>query len=443
MSVVTTESTISYIGNASTVTPYTVPYYFLEQTDIKVVVKSSLGVDTQLVYGSGYSVSGAGSPSGGSILTAVAWANTYTVTIYREVPLTQLTVYEENADFPAKTEERGLDKLTMAVQQNARAFGRSFRVRESDGNIGEIALIPSTLIGLDAGGAPRAMTQGEVAVWLNIVAQYFGQGIKVFLNSADRLATVPDYVGQVGSQVDDFSIWTAHSLTVGDWGDPSGGIATGSIITSMLADGILSADTPGRVKMADGYITLAKIAAGIFTADAAGRDKFAAGFVNAALCASGLWLALAPNGTLLQRSETRYTSNSALSTVIPSDSSIPTNTEGTQILSVGITPQSATNKIRIFFTSSVTIGSSPNYGTVALFNGGSSAIAANVSYVPGGGSPTALLLDHTFVPGSTSPLTLTLRAGANTGNLYFNGYNTGPVFTGIMAATLILEEIKA
>ena len=61
------------------------------------------------------------------------------------------------------------------------------------------------------------------------------------------------------------------------------GIGLGVIVTNNLVDGILTADAPGRAKMADGYITLAKLLDGIFTADAAGRAKFAAAFVNTAL----------------------------------------------------------------------------------------------------------------------------------------------------------------
>ena len=47
-----------------------------------------------------------------------------TIRIDRTVPDTQLLAYQEYGPFPAKANERGLDLLTMAVQQTSRNFNR-------------------------------------------------------------------------------------------------------------------------------------------------------------------------------------------------------------------------------------------------------------------------------------------------------------------------------
>lgn len=56
---------------------------------------------------------------------------------------------------------------------------------------------------------------------------------------------------------------------------------SGNVETADLADGILSADAAGRLKMADGFIQVGKLAAGALTADATGLAKMADGFLSA------------------------------------------------------------------------------------------------------------------------------------------------------------------
>ncbi len=218
------------------------------------------------------------------------------VTIFREVEAIQTTVYEENGEFPAKTHERALDRQTMLNQQNARAFDRALKVRESDGKKDELATVANSVIGFGGDFQPRTYTPEQLAVWMNLTQQVFGQGTKTWLTNSDRSTARPDFLGQVGVQLDNASLWVANGTSAGNWTEPVPGIVDGSISTVKLADGALSADSTGRAKMADAFITLAKIGAGIFTADSAGRGKFASGFIDSGLCAAGLWNAIAPVG---------------------------------------------------------------------------------------------------------------------------------------------------
>src|SRR4051812_20846720 len=106
MSVQTSTSLVQYIGNASTETPYPITFLFLEDSHLKAVVTDEAGVDTLLMRGTDYTVTGAGQPQGGDIVTTVALAATRKLTIYREVPATQLTSYAENGEFPAASHEK-------------------------------------------------------------------------------------------------------------------------------------------------------------------------------------------------------------------------------------------------------------------------------------------------------------------------------------------------
>lgn len=134
MAVQNDTSRIQYNGNNSTVSAYSVPFPFFENSHIRCVVTSSSGVDTELILGSGFTLTGAGNPSGGNLLTTSAVPTSSKVTIFRNVPATQTTSYQEGGDFPAASHERALDKLTMIAQQIKRSADRALKVPETQNN---------------------------------------------------------------------------------------------------------------------------------------------------------------------------------------------------------------------------------------------------------------------------------------------------------------------
>jgi hypothetical protein len=125
----TVQSQISRItqnGDGVTVT-FPVSFYFLADGDLTVIVD---GV-TQTIT-TGYTVTGAGNPAGGSVTFTTAPASgTGNVVIFRDPDLTQLLDYIENDDFPAESHERGLDKLTMLVQRLNDLVSRSVKLDDS------------------------------------------------------------------------------------------------------------------------------------------------------------------------------------------------------------------------------------------------------------------------------------------------------------------------
>ncbi|SDV49182.1 hypothetical protein [Chitinasiproducens palmae] len=130
MTVESPTSQVGYTGNGSTRT-FAVPFYFLRDTDLLVeVVKDD--ASTTLTLNSGYTVAGVGTASGGSITTTATYDSTNLIIVSRAVPLTQETVYQQNSAFPAKTQEKALDRLTMMVQQHQRAIQKSLRFPNAD-----------------------------------------------------------------------------------------------------------------------------------------------------------------------------------------------------------------------------------------------------------------------------------------------------------------------
>jgi hypothetical protein len=128
MTVASQITKVSYSGNGST-TAFTVPFYFLENTHLKVTYRNNTtGDETVKVLTTDYTVSGAGSVSGGTVTMLSAPALGITVVIQRNVPLTQETDYQPNDPFPAQTHEMALDKLTMEAQQIQEQVSRSIKL---------------------------------------------------------------------------------------------------------------------------------------------------------------------------------------------------------------------------------------------------------------------------------------------------------------------------
>jgi microcystin-dependent protein len=210
-------SSISYVGNGSTTTPYIVPFYFLTAQDLVVVVLDSDNVETLQTLGTHYTVTGAGNVSGGEITFTWAVPSSSQVSISRSIEATQLTSYEEADSFPAKSHERALDKLTMLCQQNARLaggastdLGQAFRLTQASGGINAVSKIPNTLLGLDDGGNVILRTPTETLAHL-------GQVGLAWANDSERMGTRGAYAGQLGVQLDNQAIYEALSTEPGDW----------------------------------------------------------------------------------------------------------------------------------------------------------------------------------------------------------------------------------
>ena len=130
-------------------------------------------------------------------------------------------------------------------------------------------------------------------------------------------------------------------------------------------------------------------------------------------------------------------------TVIPSDDTIPQNTEGTEFMTLAITPTSASSKLLIQV--SALLGSSSSYWvTGALFQDNTAdALAGAFYYEPSGNATKELTLRHYMTAGTTSTTTFKFRAGiqAAPGIVYFNGSASGRYLGGVAASSITITEI--
>lgn len=140
---------------------------------------------------------------------------------------------------------------------------------------------------------------------------------------------------------------------------------------------------------------------------------------------------------------TPVTSVITIATATTLDDSIPQNTEGTEVITVSITPTSTTNRLRIEFNAP-TIGTASSGALVAaLFQDTTAnALAAGYAYTSGA-SAAPLSLTHEMAAGTTASTTFKIRLSCQSGAAYLNGnLNLGTrAFGGVSAARLRVIEL--
>jgi hypothetical protein len=174
MTVSSTTAKVSYTGNGTT-QAFAVPFYFLADSQLLVILRLPSGAESVQVLGSNYTVAGAGVLTGGTVTMNVAPATGATLIIARNVPLTQETDLQPNDRLPAETLEQSIDKLTMITQQLDEAVDRSLKFPVSDsttlsGTLPNSTNRASKLLGFDIGGSPIALAQSFPEV--NVLAYF-------------------------------------------------------------------------------------------------------------------------------------------------------------------------------------------------------------------------------------------------------------------------------
>lgn len=129
---------------------------------------------------------------------------------------------------------------------------------------------------------------------------------------------------------------------------------------------------------------------------------------------------------------------------IPFDNTIPQITEGFQILTASITPQSATSTLYIWATVNISCSQIAS-GIIAIFRDATAnAYGVSATAVLTANTSENLTVMVTIPSGSTAASTIRLRGGANGGNLYVNGSAAGgQVFGGASASSLLVMEVGA
>jgi hypothetical protein len=123
----------SYNGDGSTAT-FTYTFKIFANSDLQVIIRSALGTETVKTLTTHYTVTGAGSASGGDITFTAGNipVSGETVVLRRAIPQTQAIDYIANDPFPAESHEEGLDRATMAIQQLQEEVDRSIKLSRTN-----------------------------------------------------------------------------------------------------------------------------------------------------------------------------------------------------------------------------------------------------------------------------------------------------------------------
>ncbi len=145
---------IQYAGDAVQ-TVFTYPFPIFVDADMEIYEDTTLKI-----LSTDYTVSGAGSSSGGTVTFMIAPAAGVAVTLKRNVAIARTSDFQESGEFRAKVINDELDILTALLQQVDEQSGRSLRLGPTDS--AATTFIPARadragrFLGFDAGGEPIA-----------------------------------------------------------------------------------------------------------------------------------------------------------------------------------------------------------------------------------------------------------------------------------------------
>lgn len=149
------------------------------------------------------------------------------------------------------------------------------------------------------------------------------------------------------------------------------------------------------------------------------------------------------SGSVIDSVHASYATNTSITTAIPIDDTKPQSSEGTQILSVSITPKSTTNKLRCRFSGCMAVGGTESLVAFIITTaGGADAVAAWYG-VANSGYTVQSSIEFEYTPATLSAQTSSVRVGPQTSSIRMNGAATTRYLGGALASILTVEEIKA
>jgi len=194
-------------------------------------------------------------------------------------------------------------------------------------------------------------------------------------------------------------------------------------------------------------MALNKIKVEMMESDMATQAELDAAVValTAAIAASNVKL----SGDVVKVAYAETLAQTSLSAAIPRDSTIPQVGEGTQVLSLAITPATIGNILQVdviaFASEQANTG---DIIAVALFqDGAANAVAVGqISAMGNGGNNLTTgycLIRFRIAAASLAATTFTVRAGPDSGTAIFNGSTTTATYGLKTASSITITEIKA
>ena len=131
MTISSATNKVSYSGNGST-TVFAYAFPITADADLVVYIRSAAGTETLKTLTTHYTVSGAGTASGGNVTFGAAPASGETVVILRNIPATQSLDLVENDSFSAESLEDSIDRVTMISSDVKEELSRAIKLSRTN-----------------------------------------------------------------------------------------------------------------------------------------------------------------------------------------------------------------------------------------------------------------------------------------------------------------------
>jgi hypothetical protein len=401
----------------------------------------------------------------------VAYDGTRTLTIYREPQQTQSADFQSTGALPADTLTRGLDKLTMLVQSISRKLGRCFRLNDKAGDVAALseATRANTVFGFDSAGSPSLRDRPALLSLLSLSGSLQGAPTAYWADDGERVLKAPDFVGQLGLQLNTSTLYCANGTVAGSWAalnmtGMSGVLSAGNIPDSLVTYAKLQAIGASRRVLGrngDGAgvaeeMTLSQLldwvgpaAQGdILYRGASGWERLAAGTAGLPLVTKGAGASPAFEAAYASRTVAQVvadTDSADYATTIvtpPIDGTTPQISEGALItnLSVTITPKKAGSTLMV--DCNLNVGtSSAGYVSAAVFRDSTpNAVCAAYNRINDYADSQSLSMQAVVPANATVSTTFTVRFGCPFGTTaYIN--RTGATVSVLGAAHLSMLKV--
>jgi len=447
MTISTTISDISYNGDGVT-TIFAVPYVFFTNTEIQVIsLVIATDVETVLTLTTDYTVAG-GNGNTGTVTAVVPPPVGTTITIARMTARTQLADYTENDPFPAATHERALDRITAIVQEASAATDRALKVSVTS-PITDLVLPspdPDTILGWNGAGTgiENKNIPGGAAVYSSISTTRAGL-------AASEAAT-PDSLASFWQQGSDIvaaaNLAKPADANLGGYHFVTGNTGISSLWTGekdgmevelrFTGTPLLTASANFIPPNANNYQVVAGDILRFRWENGGTRMRVVGG-----IRANGQAL-IAPTVTapvFVGRYYAEYATNADLATIIPLDDTIPTSTEGTQILSIPVTTTTATQRVRLR-VGGICAPLGNDVPIIALFRG-TTCVQVTAGMRPFGVLYySSIYAEFEEQPGAAGVYTYSVRVGASASTMRMNGTSSVRLFGGAAKTTLTIDVVE-
>jgi hypothetical protein len=364
-----------------------------------------------------------------------------------------------------------LDKLTMLVQSLARKVSRCFRLNDKAGDVAALseATKANTVFGFDADGEPSLRDRVGLLTLLSLSGSVQDAPTAFWADDGERALKVPDFVGQLGLQLDTSAVYRSTGMGAGGWSGVSlsgmaGQIAAGNIPDALIAYAKLQPVGAekrllGRNSSGAGVaeeVTLTQLLDWIGSAaqgdilyrGASSWQRLAAGTAGLPLITKGagqnpVWATPTSfaSGSVVRKVIGKTTSSFTTAATIPLDDTPPQSGEGLEVLTQSYTPLLANSSI-VVRVSSIVDGSALLHIIGALFvDAVANAFAAADTVIPAIGYAKTFNFVGVYDNTTLATKVFKLRLGGSSGTIYVNRYVSSELFGASNFITMEIEEI--